>query len=72
MDHVGDTAGDNASSTKPKTLVDYFEDARFRTGDKCRVGRSNSSKHQTPPEECLGFDSCYRSGAGGSGAAVGD
>ena len=40
MDHVGDTTSDNASSTKPKTLVDCIEDARILAEDKCRTVRS--------------------------------
>jgi hypothetical protein len=27
VNHVGDTAGDNASTTKPQSLVGYVEDA---------------------------------------------
>jgi hypothetical protein len=34
----------NASSTKPKTLVDYIENAGILAEDKCRSGTSSPRK----------------------------
>jgi hypothetical protein len=48
VNHVGDTTRDNASSTKPKTLVGYIEDARIRARDKCRTGSPLSYHRECP------------------------
>ena len=49
--HVGDTAPDNASSTKAKRLLSYVKDGGIWTRDKCRVERSNLCKRDRPPSE---------------------